>query len=178
MHRKYNQKGSLSIGIIFGVLFVVLLVIYSNLREKTSVDLGQENQTENLSTNEQVENIMSEENTTPSSVTTTADGLQIEILKEGSGAVAENGKKVTVHYTGTFESGEKFDSSRDRGTPFTFTLGAGQVIKGWDEGVLGMKVGEQRKLTIPYTLGYGADGYGPIPPKATLIFEVELLNVI
>jgi FKBP-type peptidyl-prolyl cis-trans isomerase len=105
------------------------------------------------------------------------DQVKIEVLKEGTGEVSKNGDSLTVHYTGTFEDGSKFDSSVDRGTPFTFTLGAGQVIKGWDQGMLGMKVGEKRKLTIPYSLGYGEDGYGPIPPKATLIFEVELLKI-
>ncbi|MCA9353745.1 FKBP-type peptidyl-prolyl cis-trans isomerase [Candidatus Nomurabacteria bacterium] len=115
---------------------------------------------------------MTEENNT-----TREDGLVIETLKEGEGVEAAAGDIVSVHYTGVFESGEKFDSSLDRGVPFDFTLGAGQVIRGWDEGVLGMKVGEQRKLTIPYELGYGEAGYGPIPPKATLIFEVELLAI-
>lgn len=103
--------------------------------------------------------------------------LQIETLTNGAGAEAQNDQVVTVHYTGIFENGEKFDSSVDRGEPFSFKLGAGMVIKGWDLGVLGMKVGEKRKLTIPYDLAYGEFGYGPIPPKATLIFEVELLAV-
>ncbi len=105
-------------------------------------------------------------------------GMKVEILKEGIGESAKNGDTVTVHYTGTLEDGTKFDSSRDRGTPFSFILGAGQVIKGWDLGVAGMKIGEQRKLTIPSELGYGASGAGNIiPPNATLIFEVELLGI-
>ena len=100
----------------------------------------------------------------------------IEKIKEGEGEVAKKGESVTVHYTGIFENGTKFDSSLDRGEPFEFKLGAGMVIQGWDIGVEGMKVGEKRKLTIPYHLAYGERGYGPIPPKATLIFEVELLG--
>lgn len=104
--------------------------------------------------------------------------LKIEDLKVGTGAEAVAGKAVTVHYVGTLTDGSKFDSSRDRGTGFAFTLGAGMVIKGWDQGVAGMKIGGLRKLTIPPELGYGAGGYPPvIPPNSTLVFEVELLKV-
>jgi len=104
--------------------------------------------------------------------------LSIEILKEGTGTAAKNGDTVAVHYTGTFQDGTKFDSSLDRGTPFSFTLGAGQVIQGWDLGVLGMKIGEKRKLTIPPDLAYGSAGVsGAIPPNAILTFEVELLSI-
>jgi FKBP-type peptidyl-prolyl cis-trans isomerase FkpA len=104
--------------------------------------------------------------------------LKIEDSKVGTGAVAETGKRVTVHYTGWLTNGTKFDSSKDRGEPFSFQLGAGQVIKGWDQGVAGMKVGGVRKLTIPASLAYGANGAGGvIPPNATLVFEVELLGV-
>ncbi len=99
-------------------------------------------------------------------------------LQVGAGAEAVAGKKVSVHYTGTLTSGQKFDSSLDRGKPFQFTLGAGQVIKGWDEGVPGMKVGGKRKLQIPPEMAYGARGFPPvIPPNSTLIFEIELLAV-
>src|SRR5436309_10643348 len=109
---------------------------------------------------------------------TTTSGLQYEDQAEGSGNAAKAGDSVEVHYTGWLTSGKKFDSSKDRGRPFSFKLGAGQVIKGWDDGVEGMKVGGTRKLTIPPDLGYGARGAaGVIPPNAELIFEVELLKV-
>jgi FKBP-type peptidyl-prolyl cis-trans isomerase len=103
--------------------------------------------------------------------------LQIEDLHLGTGDQAVAGKPVRVHYVGTLLDGAKFDSSRDRGQPFQFPLGGGKVIQGWDQGVAGMKVGGLRKLTIPPHLGYGARGIGPIPPNATLVFEVELLSV-
>ena len=104
--------------------------------------------------------------------------LKIEVLQEGTGEEAKNGDNVSVHYVGTLEDGTKFDSSIDRGTPFDFLLGSGQVIKGWDLGVLGMKIGEKRKLTIPSDLAYGDNGIpNVIPPKTTLIFEVELLDI-
>jgi FKBP-type peptidyl-prolyl cis-trans isomerase len=104
--------------------------------------------------------------------------LQVDDIKVGTGAEATAGKSVTVHYVGTLTNGSKFDSSRDRNEGFTFRLGAGQVIQGWDKGVAGMKVGGMRKLTIPPEMGYGARGFPPvIPPNSTLVFEVELLDV-
>ena len=109
---------------------------------------------------------------------TTKSGLKYQCLKPGTGAVAKAGDTVDVHYTGKLTNGKKFDSSVDRGTPISFPLGTGRVIKGWDEGVAGMKIGEKRKLTIPPDLGYGARGAGGvIPPNATLVFEVELLKI-
>jgi FKBP-type peptidyl-prolyl cis-trans isomerase FkpA len=118
-------------------------------------------------------------------MTTTASGLQYEDTKLGTGEQAAAGQHVSVHYTGwlydptaTNNRGKKFDSSKDRGQPFQFGLGGGQVIRGWDEGVQGMKVGGTRVLTIPADLGYGARGAGgAIPPNATLVFEVDLLGV-
>jgi FKBP-type peptidyl-prolyl cis-trans isomerase len=111
-------------------------------------------------------------------VITTPSGLKIQFIKRGNGPTPHKGQTVTVHYTGTLENGQKFDSSRDRGKPLQFVLGVGKVIPGWDEGLMHMKVGDRAKLTIPPNLGYGAQGAGGvIPPNATLIFDVELLGV-
>jgi FKBP-type peptidyl-prolyl cis-trans isomerase len=111
-------------------------------------------------------------------VITTKSGLKYEDVKVGTGAEAKAGDTVDVHYVGTLKDGKKFDSSRDRGKTFSFKLGAGKVIKGWDEGVAGMKVGGVRKLMIPPELGYGARGFPPvIPANADLNFEVELVQV-
>jgi peptidylprolyl isomerase len=112
----------------------------------------------------------------------TPSGLEYEIVKEGAGESPQKGKKVTVHYTGWLnnngELGKKFDSSVDRGEPFSFAIGVGYVIQGWDEGVMSMKVGEKRRLYIPAQLGYGSRGAGAvIPPNAHLIFDVELISV-
>jgi peptidylprolyl isomerase len=117
-------------------------------------------------------------NSSDANVVTTPSGLKYVEIKEGTGATPKTGQTVVVHYTGTLEDGTKFDSSRDRGQPFSFRLGVGQVIKGWDEGLSTMRVGERRKLIIPPQLGYGARGAGGvIPPNATLIFDVELLRI-
>jgi peptidylprolyl isomerase len=109
---------------------------------------------------------------------TTPSGLKYDDIIVGTGASPERGQRVTVHYTGTLENGTKFDSSVDRDEPFSFTIGVGQVIAGWDEGVMTMKVGGKRRLVIPQQLGYGERGAGrAIPPFATLVFDVELLRV-
>ena len=111
-------------------------------------------------------------------MTKTSSGLEYRDDKVGDGQEAKAGDHVSVHYTGTLTDGKKFDSSRDRGQPFQFALGAGQVIRGWDEGVAGMKVGGKRTLIIPPEMGYGARGAGGvIPPNATLVFDVELIAV-
>jgi FKBP-type peptidyl-prolyl cis-trans isomerase len=106
-----------------------------------------------------------------------AQQLKVEDIKVGTGATAVAGKTVTAHYTGTLTDGTKFDSSKDRGRPFSFTLGAGQVIRGWDEGLVGMREGGIRKLTIPPHMGYGSRAAGRIPPNSTLVFEIEMLKV-
>jgi FKBP-type peptidyl-prolyl cis-trans isomerase len=115
--------------------------------------------------------------TAPAAQTSTEAKVESVDNVVGKGAEAVSGKTVTVHYTGTLTSGEKFDSSLDRNLPFTFRLGAGEVIKGWDQGVVGMKVGGKRKLTIPSILAYGANAVGKIPANSTLLFDIELLDV-
>jgi peptidylprolyl isomerase len=128
-------------------------------------------------------NLLTQPETTPMSaesaenVITTDSGLQYVDIVEGTGEMPKKGQTVSVHYTGTLTNGDKFDSSRDRGQPFEFPLGAGRVIKGWDEGIASMKIGGQRQLIIPPDLGYGTRGAGGvIPPNATLLFDVELLG--
>jgi len=113
----------------------------------------------------------------PKPTMTQPQGLQINDTKIGTGAEAVAGKTITVHYTGTFTNGQKFDSSRDRGQPFSFVLGAGQVIAGWEQGFAGMKVGGTRKIVVPPELGYGPNDYYTIPGNSTLLFDVELLDV-
>ena len=143
---------------------IVFVLNYLNTPEVTSTPKEVVAETTPVSQNNKMQENVSE--------------LKIEDLVVGTGAEAVTGKVISVHYTGTLTDGTKFDSSKDRGEPFEFTLGAGQVIQGWDKGFAGMKVGGKRKLTIPSEMGYGASGAGGvIPPNATLIFEVELLGV-
>lgn len=118
-----------------------------------------------------------EASASPSSAAADTGELKVEDIKTGTGKEATNGAKITVHYTGTLTDGTKFDSSKDHGQPFSFTLGQGKVIQGWDLGLAGMKVGGERKLTIPAALGYKDQAAGTIPPNSTLIFDVELLDV-
>lgn len=150
--------------IIVGVI-AVLIIVFSIVAAPPSVITDMEKNNANSSQ-------------TPNGTPQAQTG-QVAVSDEvvGTGAEAVAGAKVTVHYTGTFEDGTKFDSSLDRGQPFEFILGARQVIPGWDRGVQGMKVGGKRRLVIPSDLAYGAEGRGPIPPNTTLYFEVELLSV-
>ncbi|MFH1111769.1 MAG: FKBP-type peptidyl-prolyl cis-trans isomerase [Patescibacteria group bacterium] len=184
---------SQTVGIVFGALvgLAVLVGIYFIfIKNSNRIEVFNNNEEiifrDNIAgTNKQSQNPMnkSSENTQnqtlPNSQTTPSQNLIMEIIKSGEGAEAKTGDRVTVNYTGWLSDGTKFDSSLDRGEPFSFSLGAGQVIIGWDQGVVGMKIGEQRKLIIPPQLAYGDQGAGNgvIPVKATLIFEIELLQI-
>ena len=160
------------------ICVVVLVVAQIGGVSQNTVAQSQLNTDTTASTIETEKNPIIAANKNMSYTNTTASGLQYEVIQEGNGATPETGQTVVVHYTGTLEDGTKFDSSRDRNKPFNFTIGIGQVIKGWDEGVGSMKVGERRMLKIPSDLGYGPRGAGGvIPPNATLIFDVELLDI-
>jgi len=166
------------------ILIVIGIVILAGIAFKLFNKLPENENQPNLSLSQSPassteSNSTSSNNNENNPVNNNMNNLGIEILKQGTGEGAENGEEATVNYIGTLPDGTKFDSSYDRGLPFRFTLGAGQVIQGWDKGILGMKVGEKRRLTIPPELGYGSQGVsGVIPPNATLIFEVELLEII
>lgn len=160
------------------ILIVVALVLVAGgvaLYKMEPQQIKQEQQTTESQQGEQ--QIQNQQPINTISMQTLADGLQIGDIIVGTGDEAVAGRAVTVHYTGTLTDGTKFDSSLDRGEPFSFQLGAGMVIKGWDEGVVGMKVGGKRKLIIPAELAYGSRAIGTIPPNSTLVFEVELLGV-
>lgn len=171
-------SGVIFIGLLVGIVYSVLYFANkSNTEIKLPKNMAGQNEDANQNNNQKVAPSAAA-NTQPAEPVKN-DELQYAILKQGSGPEAKKGDKVSVHYVGTLTDGTKFDSSVDRGTPFSFTLGAGQVIQGWDVGVAGMKIGERRRLVIPPKFGYGEEGTpgGPIPPNATLIFEVELLKI-
>jgi peptidylprolyl isomerase/FKBP-type peptidyl-prolyl cis-trans isomerase FkpA len=167
---------NLILTITFVVIFVVavyFLFTYGLGSEDTVIVNNQDTIEENsLEEN----NNLIEDNLEENNMDTTKQVI-IETLIEGQGEESKKGDTLVVHYTGTFENGEKFDSSLDRGESFSFILGQGMVIEGWEQGMLGMKAGEKRKIFIPYELGYGEFDYGPIPGKSNLIFEVELLEI-
>ncbi|MBD2465293.1 FKBP-type peptidyl-prolyl cis-trans isomerase [Oscillatoria sp. FACHB-1407] len=176
----------ISVGVM--LVCVVLVVIAQVLPQPEAIAANKQTPVATLSTPaaEQIAQGPESSTSTPTvinsenseNIVTTESGLQYIDLVEGTGATPQRGQTVIVHYTGTLEDGTKFDSSRDRNAPFSFPLGTGRVIRGWDEGISTMKVGGRRQLIIPPDLGYGARGAGGvIPPNATLIFDVELLRI-
>jgi peptidylprolyl isomerase len=160
------------------LLCVVVLVVAQVGNKVNSSTAANLTETTPAPTNVTQNQTLIASNTMSDNVVTTPSGLKYIELEEGTGATPERGQTVVVHYTGTLENGTKFDSSRDRNSPFEFKIGTGQVIKGWDEGLSTMKIGGRRQLIIPSELGYGSRGAGGvIPPNATLLFDVELLGV-
>ncbi|MFA5013211.1 MAG: FKBP-type peptidyl-prolyl cis-trans isomerase [Candidatus Paceibacterota bacterium] len=166
--RKLEKKEIIIIGVI-AVLAIVLIFVFVNANRKPA--------NINVTVNNNIEGDTPIEDNNQNTNQMPEQQLKIEILAQGTGVGAERGDKLTVNYLGTLENGHKFDSSYDRGQPYQFQLGVGQVIDGWDEGLLGMKVGEKRKLTIPPEMGYGARAMNLIPANSTLIFTVELLKI-
>ena len=178
LKNKFSMKKKLLNKEILSLVSLLTLSLFTvSCTQSKQADLT--NNSGQNKTNNSMSNSDSQTANSEAAFQTTSSGLQIQDSTVGSGDTAQAGKSVSVHYTGTlYPSGKKFDSSLDRGEPFEFNLGAGQVIKGWDEGVAGMKVGGKRVLIIPANLGYGDMGAPPvIPPGATLKFEVELLKV-
>ncbi|MEH2146705.1 FKBP-type peptidyl-prolyl cis-trans isomerase [Nostoc sp.] len=167
------------LSVAFMLVCVVLLVVGQVGSKQNTAIAAELTQTPPAFTTVTENNILIASNTmSDANAVTTPSGLKYVELKEGTGATPKPGQTVEVHYVGTLEDGTQFDSSRDRGQPFSFKIGIGQVIKGWDEGVSTIKVGGRRQLIIPPELGYGARGAGGvIPPNATLLFDVELLGV-
>ncbi|MBD2412090.1 FKBP-type peptidyl-prolyl cis-trans isomerase [Nostoc calcicola FACHB-3891] len=167
------------LSVAFMLVCVVLLVVGQISSKQNTAIADQLTSTPPAATILTENNILiASDSMSDANVVTTPSGLKYVELKEGTGATPERGQTVEVHYVGTLEDGTQFDSSRDRGQPFKFKIGVGQVIKGWDEGLSTMKVGGRRNLIIPPELGYGSRGAGGvIPPNATLLFDVELLGV-
>ncbi|MCL1466731.1 FKBP-type peptidyl-prolyl cis-trans isomerase [Argonema galeatum] len=175
----------ISLGMVLA--FGLILVLAQISSPQSIANASELTQTQPISVSSTINKILVADNTMSSAenanpgneeTVTTPSGLKYIDLVPGTGATPKAGQTVIVHYTGTLEDGTKFDSSRDRNQPFSFPLGRGQVIKGWDEGIADMRVGGRRKLIIPPELGYGARGAGGvIPPNATLIFDVELLRI-
>jgi peptidylprolyl isomerase len=172
---KETEKGNMFFYVFVGIIVLVLLaVIYTNYNPELAEELRNQ---ENTGINNNQENTM-DQNTTDDT-----NNPESSSLPESSERLVKNGDTVSVHYTGTLENGKKFDSSVDRGIPFSFTVGAGQVIKGWDQGLLGMKIGEKKRLVLPPDLAYGPagitmpDGTVVIPANATLIFDIELISI-
>lgn len=181
---KNYQRGFIGTTVVsIGVLLIIGLGVWWYMNTITNTPAGpvpattDTEDSTSMATTTNTNTMTTNEPAAPSNTQTLPGGLIVQDVNVGTGAEATAGHKITVHYVGTLDNGSTFDSSRTRGTPFTFGLGAGQVIKGWDEGFAGMKIGGVRKLTIPPALGYGAQAVGPIPPNSTLHFEVELLGV-
>ncbi len=168
-------------GIFLSVVLMVVCVgvlVFTQISDKQNTAIATQLTQPTIAVIQENNTLVESNTMSKANVITTPSGLQYVELVAGTGATPNTGKEVKVHYVGTLEDGTQFDSSRDRGQPFTFKIGVGQVIKGWDEGVITMKVGGRRQLIIPSELGYGARGAGGvIPPNATLIFDVELLGV-